>query len=83
MGAWVFPIFEYDEIFRFILDRNIRIERTISDRVGIADAPDAFERFEKRLTEKVMFVWDESHPGRGWAAVVRAVTVLQAGPPRR
>ncbi len=58
MGAWVFPIFEYDEIFRFILDRNIRIERTISDRVGIADAPDAFERFEKRLTEKVMFVWD-------------------------
>jgi propanol-preferring alcohol dehydrogenase len=58
MGAWVFPIFEYDEIFRFILDRGIRIERTISDRLDISQAPDAFDRFEKRLTEKVMFVWE-------------------------
>jgi threonine dehydrogenase-like Zn-dependent dehydrogenase len=58
IGAWVFPIFEYEEIFRFVLDREVDIERTISDRVDITDAPDAFERFEKRLTEKVMFVWD-------------------------
>jgi threonine dehydrogenase-like Zn-dependent dehydrogenase len=58
VGAWVFPIFEYEEIFRFIVDRDLRIERTISDRVDISQAPDAFERFEKRLTEKVMFVWD-------------------------
>jgi threonine dehydrogenase-like Zn-dependent dehydrogenase len=58
MGAWVFPIFEYDEIFRFLIDRKIRIEQTISDRVDLSQAPDAFDRFEKRLTEKVMFVWD-------------------------
>ncbi|MGD9736502.1 MAG: alcohol dehydrogenase catalytic domain-containing protein [Solirubrobacterales bacterium] len=57
-GAWVFPIFEFDEVTRFLIEARVPIESTVSDRCGIDDAPQAFDRFDKRLTEKVMFVWE-------------------------
>lgn len=58
IGAWVWPIFEFDEMVRFLLDNRVPIESTVSDRRDLAEAPDAFSRFERRLTEKVMFVWE-------------------------
>lgn len=57
LGAWVWPIYEFDEIVRFLLGHEVAIESTVSDRYDLADAADAFDRFERRLTEKVMFVW--------------------------
>jgi threonine dehydrogenase-like Zn-dependent dehydrogenase len=58
LGAWVFPIFEFEEIVRFLVDARIPVESTVSDRCGLDQAADAFARFEQRLTEKVMFVMD-------------------------
>jgi threonine dehydrogenase-like Zn-dependent dehydrogenase len=58
IGAWVWPIFEYEEILRFLLQHRIAIESTVSDRYDLAQAPEAFDRVERRLAEKAMFVWD-------------------------
>lgn len=58
IGAWVWPIHEFDEIVRFILAHRIPVEDTISDRCDLSQAPDAFARFERRETEKIMFVWE-------------------------
>jgi threonine dehydrogenase-like Zn-dependent dehydrogenase len=58
VGAWVYPIYEFEEIVRFLIDARIDVESTVSDRVGIDQAADAFDRFDRRLTEKVMFVWN-------------------------
>ena len=57
IGAWVWPISEFDEIVRFILDHEIPIESTVSDRCSLEEAPAAFDRVERRLAEKIMFVW--------------------------
>lgn len=57
IGSWVWPISEFQEIVRFILDHRIPIESTVSDRCDIAEAPSAFDRVERRLAEKIMFVW--------------------------
>jgi threonine dehydrogenase-like Zn-dependent dehydrogenase len=58
IGAWVWPIYEFDEIVRFLLDHNVDIESTVSDRRDLGEAADAFSRVERRLSEKVMFVWE-------------------------
>jgi threonine dehydrogenase-like Zn-dependent dehydrogenase len=58
MGAWVYPIFEFEAIVRFLVDAKVDVESTVSDRCGIEEADQAFDRFDRRLTEKVMFVWE-------------------------
>lgn len=57
IGAWVWPISEFEEIVRFILDHELAIEQTVSDRCDLGEAPDAFDRVERRVAEKIMFVW--------------------------
>jgi propanol-preferring alcohol dehydrogenase len=58
IGGWYFPLSEYAEIARFVTDRNIDVEGLITDRVPLGDAADAFARFDRRETEKTVFVWD-------------------------
>lgn len=57
-GAWVYPIHEFEEMARFLIEAKVPVESTVSDRCGIDEAADAFDRFDRRLTEKLMFVWD-------------------------
>jgi propanol-preferring alcohol dehydrogenase len=58
IGAWYFPIWEWDEITRFVIDHNIGVEKLITHRFPLVDAAEAFRMFDERLTEKAIFVWD-------------------------
>lgn len=58
IGAWVFPIHDYFAMTRFLLRQGITPENTIGDRFTIDDAPEAFDRVSKRLTDKVIFTFD-------------------------
>ena len=58
IGGWYFPLWEYDEIQRFIVRRGVPVERMVTHRFGIDDAPEAFRSFDQRETEKAIFAWD-------------------------
>ena len=58
IGAWYFPISDWTEIARFVVDRNIHVEQIISHRFQLSDAPEAFRLFDERQADKVVFVWD-------------------------
>jgi threonine dehydrogenase-like Zn-dependent dehydrogenase len=58
IGAWVFPIQDYFPMTRFLLRQGIIPESTIGDRFAIHDAPEAFDRVNRRLTDKVIFTFD-------------------------
>ncbi|WP_020619779.1 zinc-dependent alcohol dehydrogenase family protein [Paenibacillus daejeonensis] len=58
MGSWYFPIFEYDEITRFILDRKLPVEKLVSHTFKLEEAEQAFRMFDARETEKAVFVWE-------------------------
>ncbi len=58
IGAWYFPIWEWNELARFVVDRNVPVERMITHRFQLQDAPEAFRMFDQRQTEKAVFVWD-------------------------
>ncbi|MCS5716917.1 alcohol dehydrogenase catalytic domain-containing protein [Herbiconiux sp. CPCC 205763] len=59
IGGWVFPIYEYDEMVRFILRHGITPEVTVSHRFTLDEAPTAFRMVQERRADKVMFVFDE------------------------
>src|SRR3954470_16386060 len=57
IGAWYFPIWEWPDITRFVVDYNISVEKLITHRFPLDDAATAFRMFDERLTEKAVFVW--------------------------
>ncbi len=57
VGAWYFPIHEYDEIARFIVRHKLPLEELVTHRFPIDQAPDAFRMFDQRETEKAVFVF--------------------------
>jgi threonine dehydrogenase-like Zn-dependent dehydrogenase len=58
IGGWYFPLGEYPEIARFVVERELAVERLITHRFAIEDAPEAFRLFDARETEKAIFVWN-------------------------
>lgn len=58
IGSWYFPIFEYDEITRFIMEKNLPVEKLVSHTFKLEDAATAFRMFDERETEKAVFVWE-------------------------
>ena len=58
IGAWYFPLWEWPAIARFVVDRNVAVEKLITHRFPLGDAQEAFRMFDQRLTEKAVFVWD-------------------------
>jgi threonine dehydrogenase-like Zn-dependent dehydrogenase len=58
IGAWYFPLSEFEEISQFIVSRRIPVEKMITHRFPLDKAPEAFRMFDERKTEKAIFVWD-------------------------
>lgn len=58
IGAWYFPIGEWDEFARFVVDRQIPVAKMITHRFPLQEAAEAFRLFDQRITEKAVFVWD-------------------------
>jgi threonine dehydrogenase-like Zn-dependent dehydrogenase len=58
IGAWYFPLSEFEEISQFIVERQIPVEKMITHRFSLDKAPEAFRMFDERKTEKAIFVWD-------------------------
>jgi threonine dehydrogenase-like Zn-dependent dehydrogenase len=58
IGAWYFPLGEFPEIARFVVDNGVPVEKMITHRFTLDEAPEAFRMFDQRETEKAVFVWD-------------------------
>ena len=58
VGGWYFPIWQWPEIARFVVERNIDVAGMITHRFPIEEAAEAFRMFDQRLTEKAVFVWE-------------------------
>jgi propanol-preferring alcohol dehydrogenase len=58
IGSWYFPIWEWPDIVRFVVEHDIPVAKLITHRFPLDDAAEAFRMFDQRLTEKAVFVWD-------------------------
>ncbi len=57
-GCWYFNRGDWEEISRFIVDRNIALEKIATHTFGIQDAKRAFHLFDNHGAQKVVFVWE-------------------------
>jgi 2-desacetyl-2-hydroxyethyl bacteriochlorophyllide A dehydrogenase len=57
VGGWYFPIGDWADIVRLVIDQNIPVEKLISHDFSIDQAEEAFRAFDQRETEKAVFVW--------------------------
>ncbi|MDQ0028484.1 alcohol dehydrogenase catalytic domain-containing protein [Arthrobacter bambusae] len=55
IGAWYFPIWQFDEITQFLIERKVPVNEIISHRLTLDDAPKAFEMLAARSAEKMVF----------------------------
>ena len=55
IGAWYFPIWQFDAIINFMMRRQVPVESIISHRLSLDDAPEAFEMLRSRSAEKMVF----------------------------
>jgi propanol-preferring alcohol dehydrogenase len=58
VGGWYFPLGEWQEILRFVDDNKVDVEAIISHEYPLEDAEQAFGAFDRRETEKAVFVWN-------------------------
>ncbi|MGH3518296.1 MAG: zinc-binding dehydrogenase [Haloechinothrix sp.] len=58
VGGWYFPLAEWDEITRFVIRHDLSVQRLVTHRFPIDQAPEAFRAFDQRETEKAVFIWD-------------------------
>jgi L-iditol 2-dehydrogenase len=59
IGGWYFPRSDWDQIVRFVTERSIPVEALISHEFSIEQAEEAFGMFDRRETEKAIFVFGE------------------------
>ena len=55
IGAWYFPIWQFEEIIAFMTRRQVPMEAIVSHRLALEDAPDAFAMLRERSAEKMVF----------------------------
>ncbi len=58
IGGWYFPIYEWPEIARFVVEKEIDVAGMITHRFPLEEAATAFRMFDERQTEKAVFVWN-------------------------
>lgn len=58
IGAWYFPLGEFEEIARFVVDNEVPVEKMITHRFSLDEAQEAFRMFDQHETEKAIFVWN-------------------------
>lgn len=56
IGAWYFNASDHPAILDFIARNKLRLERLVTHRFSLAEAPEAFVAFDQRRTGKVMFI---------------------------
>lgn len=57
-GSWTVSIPGMEEAARFTVDRQIPLESLVTERVPVENAVDAYQRFDKQDTGKMVIVWD-------------------------
>jgi propanol-preferring alcohol dehydrogenase len=58
-GGWYFPLHEWAEITRLVVELDLPVEKLVTHRFPIEDAEKAFGMFDRRETEKAVFTWDD------------------------
>lgn len=56
-GSWTVSMFGMEEAAQFVVDRQVPLHELISDRVVIEDAVDAYRRFDRQDSGKMVIVW--------------------------
>ena len=59
VGGWYFPLSAWSEICDFVVSRKLNVEGLISHRFTLDQAAEAFDKFDKRETEKAVFFWND------------------------
>jgi propanol-preferring alcohol dehydrogenase len=57
-GGWYFPLYEWAEISRLVVDTAMPVEDLVTHRFLLEDAAKAFAMFDLRETEKAVFTWE-------------------------
>lgn len=57
-GSWTVSTSGMDETAKFVVDRRVPLERLITDRVAITETADAYRRFDKQESGKMVITWD-------------------------
>ena len=57
MGSFVIPIYMYHDMASFIVEHQIPLERMVTHRFPLDQAPQAFALFDSGKTGKVIFEW--------------------------
>ena len=57
IGSWYFPIWEYQEIADFIMEKKIPAEKIVSHKYKLEGAEEAYTLFDSRKTQKVVFTF--------------------------
>lgn len=55
-GSWYFPIHEFDEIAKFVVERKLPVEKLVTHKFKLEEAETAFRLFDGKETQKVVFV---------------------------
>lgn len=58
VGGWYFPLGEWAEICRFVVDNQLPVEDLVTHRFPLSEAAEAFRAFDSRETEKAVFTWE-------------------------
>lgn len=58
IGSWYFPIWQYDEINRFIVNKKIPLKKIVTHTFVIDQAKEAYEMFDRRETGAVVITND-------------------------
>lgn len=59
VGGWYFPLGAWAGISDFVVSRKLNVEALISHQFPLEQAEEAFAKFDRRETEKAVFIWND------------------------